>query len=98
LRAYLIVIPFVLAGCGSFPLGTAYPTGGQTHNELQLDVLVCQDRAQKEANTAERQAASFVAGLTIIGAPFAIEAERAKQREVWQQCMREKGYTVKPPE
>ena len=39
-------------------------------------MLVCKDNAKNEANTAARVAGSFVAGLTIIGAPIAIEEEK----------------------
>jgi predicted small lipoprotein YifL len=86
-----------LVGCGSFPLGTVYPIQGQTAPQRDADMLVCKDRAKNEANTDARVAGSFLAGLTIIGAPIAIEAEKAKQREVFAQCLTERGYRVEPP-
>lgn len=64
---------------------------------MNIDNLVCKDKAKTEANTAGRQAASFIAGATIIGAPVAIEAEKAKQREVYAACMDARGYVVVPP-
>jgi hypothetical protein len=87
----------LLTGCGSFMLGYVQPQAGKTAQDQQLDTLVCKDRAKTEANTSARQAGSFLAGMTIVGAPIAIEAEKAKQREVFTQCMGEKGYQVRPP-
>jgi uncharacterized lipoprotein YajG len=87
----------ILAGCGSFPLGMAYAPPGVPKAQLEMDVLVCQDRAKNEANTNERQVGNFLAGMTIIGAPIAMEAEKAKQREVFKVCMENRGYRVEPP-
>ncbi len=97
MRTTLTLSVVLLAGCGSFPLGTSYPQNGQTQAETDSAILVCKDRAKTEANTDARVAASFVAGLTIVGAPIAIAAERSKQREVFAQCMKERGYVVIPP-
>jgi Short C-terminal domain len=85
------------SGCGSFPLGTAFPERNQSKDETRLAVLECQDRAKTEANSDARVAGSFIAGLTIVGAPIAIAEERRKTREVWQDCMLAKGYRVVPP-
>lgn len=97
MRSTLILSVLALTGCGSFPLGTVYPSGGQTVAQRDADMLFCKDRAKDEANTDGRVAASFLAGLTIIGAPVAIAAERSKQREVFAACMGERGYRVEPP-
>ena len=86
-----------LTGCGSFQLGIVHSAGGQTVQQRDADMLVCKDRAKNEANTDARVAGSFLAGLTIIGAPIAIEAEKSKQREVFAQCMTERGYRVESP-
>lgn len=97
-KSLLIVLSgLALAGCGTFPLGTSYPQHGQTQAETDMNILVCKDRAKNEANTDARVAGSFVAGLTIVGAPIAIAEERRKQREVFSQCMTEKGYHVVAP-
>ena len=96
-KAILAIPVITLVGCGSFPLGMAYAPPGVPKAQLEMDVLVCQDRAKNEANTSERQVGSFLAGMTIIGAPIAIEAEKAKQREVFKQCMENRGYRVEPP-
>ena len=87
----------ICSGCGSFPLGTAFPERSQSKDETRLAVLECQDRAKNEANSDARVAGAFIAGLTIIGAPIAIAEERRKTREVWQDCMLAKGYRVVPP-
>lgn len=86
-----------LTACGTFPLGTSYPQRGQTQAETDAAILYCKDRASTEANTDARVAGSFVAGLTIIGAPIAIAEERRKQREVFAQCMTERGFKVVAP-
>lgn len=93
-----VALCVAVAGCGTYPLGNAYPLHGETRDQLRLAVLDCQDRAKNEANTSGRVAASFVAGLTIIGAPIAIAEERRKTREVWRDCMNEKGYRVIDPD
>ena len=91
----LSLIPLMLlVGCGSFPLGTVYSSNGQARAQLETDTMVCKDRASTEANTDGRVAGSFVAGLTIIGAPIAIAEGRRKQREVFAACMTERGYRV----
>lgn len=87
-----------LVGCGTYQLGRAFAQNGETQDQVRLAVLDCQDRARNEANSDERVAASFVAGLTIVGAPIAIAEERRKTREVWQDCMKAKGYRVEPPD
>lgn len=86
-----------LAGCGSFQLASGVmPVRPKTQEQMQLDTLACKDRAKLEANTAERQAGNFIAGMTLVGVPIAIEAEKAKQREVFKTCMEERGYHVNP--
>lgn len=86
-----------ITGCGSFPLGTAYAPPGVTQHQLDFDILSCKDRAHHEANTSERQIGSFLAGMTLVGVPIAIEAEKAKQREIYKQCMEARGYRIELP-
>ena len=38
----------------------------------------------------------FLLGLTIVGAPVAFEMEKSKQREVFTNCMQERGYAITP--
>ena len=54
----------ICSGCGSFPLGTAFPERNQSKDETRLAVLECQDRAKNEANSDARVAGAFIAGLT----------------------------------
>lgn len=96
-KSLIVVAALALTACGSFPLGTSYPQKGQTQSQVDQDILVCKDRAHTEANTDARQVGSFVAGMTIIGAPIAVAEERRKQREVFAQCMTERGYKVVAP-
>ena len=96
----LIVVTAVigLAGCGTFQLSSgAIPNSPKTQEQMQLDNLTCKDQAKLEANTAARQAGAFALGFTIVGAPLAFELEKAKQREVYKECMEKRGYRVLPP-
>ena len=95
----ILVLPLVVAACGTFPLsGGTSPPAGKSADQHQLDILVCQDQAKLAANTAARQTGAFLLGLTIIGTPVAFELEKAKSREVFAQCMTARGYTVQPLE
>lgn len=91
-------VALLCTACGSFPLGTSYPLRGQSQTQVDTDILFCKDRAKNEANTDARVAGSFIAGLTIVGAPIAIAEERRKTREVYAECMAERGYRVVPPD
>ena len=92
----ILVLPLVVAACGTFPLGTTYAPADTTRQQHQLDVLICQDQAKLAANTTARQTGAFLLGMTIVGAPVAYELDKAKQREVFAQCMTARGYTVVP--
>jgi len=98
MKKLILLTVVLLTGCGTFPLGVSYPQQGQTQAQTDQNILVCKDRARDEANTDARVAGSFVAGLTIVGAPIAIAEERRKQREVFAACMTERGYKVVPPQ
>jgi hypothetical protein len=84
-------------GCATFDLGTALPVGGQSVAQRDSDMAVCKVKAYEAANTKERQAGAFIAGMTIVGAPLAIEDEKKLQRKIFKECMEEKGYAVEPP-
>ena len=93
----ILVLPLFVAACGTFPLsGGTYPPAGKTKDQQQLDLLTCQDQAKLAVSTAGRQTGAFLLGMTIIGAPVAFELEKAKQREVFADCMTARGYTVMP--
>lgn len=97
MKRLILVACVALAGCGSFPLGHYQGQQGQTRAQADQDVLYCKDWAKTETDTNARVAASFLAGLTIIGAPLAIHSAQERQRELWAQCMTERGYKVDPP-
>ena len=71
--------------------------GGQSVAQRDSDMAICKVKAYEAANTKERQAGAFVAGMTIVGAPLAIEDEKKLQRKIFKECMEEKGYAVEPP-
>jgi hypothetical protein len=79
---------------------TGYVKGqnGQTQSQVQLDMLTCKDQARLEANSAGRQAGSFFLGMTIVGVPVAYELEKKKTREVYAECMTDRGYKYTAPE
>lgn len=92
-KGWTLAVALALTGCGTFQLGTvAAPS--QTVAQRDADMATCRDRAYLEANTSGRSAASFLAGLTIVGAPIAVAEDMRKQREVFGRCMQERGYVV----
>lgn len=96
--AAVCIVGALLTGCGTFQLATSViPKENKTQDQMNLDNLMCKDRAKIEANTPGRAVGSFIAGATLIGAPVAIEAEKSKQREVYKACMESRGYVVVPP-
>jgi hypothetical protein len=93
----ILVLPLVVAACGTFQLSkNTIAPAGKTADQHQMDILVCKDQAKLAANTTGRQTGAFLLGMTVIGAPVAFEMEKAKQREVFAECMTARGYTVVP--
>jgi hypothetical protein len=95
-NAVLVVLTCAVTACGTYTLGNVRPQVGKTAEQQQLDTLTCKDQANLAANTAGRQTGDFLLGLTIIGTPVAIEREKAKEREVFADCMTARGYVVTP--
>ena len=91
------IAAITLVGCGTFQLGYVRPSNGQTKEQMQLDMLTCKDNARNAAGTSERHAGAFLLGMTFIGTPLAYELDRAKQREVYGECMQARGYSYTPP-
>lgn len=90
----LLAVTLLCTACGTYNLGNVYPQAGKSKDQQQLDTLTCKDQARIAANTGERQAGSFLLGMTIIGTPVAWELEKAKSREVFTACMEQRGYRV----
>lgn len=93
----LIPLAMLLFGCVTFDLGTVLPVSGQSVAQRDSDMAVCKVKAYEAANTKERQAGAFIAGMTIVGAPLAIEDEKKLQRKIFKECLEERGYAVEPP-
>jgi hypothetical protein len=90
----LALLTFGVAACGTFNLGNVRPQIGKTSEQQQLDTLTCKDQANLAANSAGRQTGDFLLGLTIVGAPVAYEMDKAKQRQVFADCMHARGYVM----
>lgn len=95
-RACAFAGAFLLSGC-TYTLGTVRPQVGKTADQQSLDTLTCKDQANLAVNNTGRQTGNFLLGLTIVGAPVAMEMDKAKAREVFAECMRGRGYVVIPP-
>src|SRR3984957_3580401 len=87
-----------LAACGTFNLGNVHPQTNKTADQQQLDTLTCKDQATLAVSSAGRQTGDFLLGLTIVGTPVAYELDKAKQRQVFADCMQARGYSVTPPD
>lgn len=98
MKKLILLTVVLLSGCGSFPLGNYQGLQGQTRSQADQDLLFCEHWSKNETDTSTRVAASFVAGMTIVGAPIAIHSARERQRELWRQCMTDRGYAVTPPQ
>jgi hypothetical protein len=86
-----------IAACGTFNLGNVHPQANKTADQQQLDTLSCKDQASLAVSSAGRQTGDFLLGLTIVGTPVAYELDKAKQRQVFTDCMQARGYSVTPP-
>ena len=70
----VLVLPLVVAACGTFPLsGNTYGPPGKTQDQHQMDILVCKDQAKLAANTTGAAVSSAVA-VTV-----ASRVDRARQ-------------------
>jgi hypothetical protein len=85
-----------VSACGTFKLGIVHPQAGKTADQQQLDTLTCKDQAELAVNTAGHQTGDFLMGLTIVGAPVAYELDKKKERQVFADCMKARGYVVTP--
>jgi hypothetical protein len=94
----LLLFACSIGGCGAFTLGNVRPQTGKSSEQQQLDTLTCKDQASLAANSAGRQTGDFLLGLTIVGAPVAYEMDKAKQRQVFADCMQARGYVVTLPD
>jgi hypothetical protein len=94
-----IMLPLLTCGvvaCGTFNLGNVHPQANKNADQQQLDTLTCKDQANLAVNSAGRLAGDFLLGMTIVGVPAAYEMDKAKQRQVFADCMQARGYVVTP--
>jgi hypothetical protein len=73
--------------------------GSKSDDQQLRDVLVCKNRVETEMAKCDFRClmgAAFI-GLTVVGLPFSIAADRAKERKIFAECMTEFGYAVLPP-
>jgi hypothetical protein len=97
LRLPLLLLPALIAACGTFNLGNVSPQANKTADQQQLDILTCKDKANLAINSAGHQTADFFLGLTVVGAPVAYANDKSKAREVYAECMQARGYVVTLP-
>lgn len=90
----VLTATLLCTACGTYNLGNVYPQAGKTKDQQQLDTLTCKDQAHIAARSGDRQVGNFLLGMTIVGAPVAIELEKTKSREVFAKCMQERGYVT----
>jgi hypothetical protein len=89
------VAAVMLSGCATtFTLGQVRQLPDRPVAQQQLDTLVCKDQAAARAGGAGPQAAGFLLGLTVVGAPAARGMDREIQRTEFKNCMAAKGYQV----
>lgn len=94
-KALTLLSVVLLAGCGSFPLGTSFPLQGQTQAQTDLDILVCKDRAYAADTSSDRQVTQTAkAFIPLAGVPMVIDDSKQYQRAVFTQCMTARGYRV----
>jgi hypothetical protein len=97
-RLTLLFLSLLTTACGTFNLGNVHPQSNKTADQQQLDTLSCKDQATLAVSSAGRQTGDFLLGLTIVGTPVAYELDKAKQRQVFADCMQARGYSVTPPD
>jgi hypothetical protein len=96
--ALALALACSVTACGTFNLGNVRPQVGRTAEQQQLDTLTCKDQANLAVNSTGRQTGDFLLGMTIVGAPVAYEMDKAKQRQVFADCMHARGYVVTAPD
>src|SRR5262252_457297 len=93
--SYLALFGLALGGC-TFTYGTVYSPPGKTAEQRSLAILVGKDEAA-QANAGGPAAAEYLLGATIVGAPAGVQMEIDTKRAVFIECMRKRGYEVRPP-
>lgn len=97
MKTAIFATSLLLCGCAStFQLGKVQPQAGRNADQQQLDMLTCKDQAHLAVDGGAQYAKEFWLGFTLVGYPAAIASDKAKQRQVFTDCMTAKGYAVTP--
>lgn len=98
-RCLLYAGALLLCSCGTFQLASNISSpAGKSAEEQQSDILFCKDQADLAVNSGAHQAGDFLLGFTLIGAPVAYQLDKEQEREVFAQCMTNRGYNLVMPD
>ena len=88
----VFLLPLFLVACGeTFPLfGAVEAPHGTSSNQQKNDIAFCKGQAVAQASNNGEQAEAFLFGSS------ARKKEKALERNVFSECMTDKGYTVIP--
>jgi hypothetical protein len=90
-RTLVLMGALAVSGC-TFPLGWADAQQGQTQEKTKADVAECREFAQNKVDGA--WAGQFLLGATIVGAPAGYEWEKNHKRDLYADCLSQRGYKV----
>ena len=88
----VFLLPLLLVACGgTFPLfGAVEAPHGTSVNQQKNDIANCKSQAVDQASNNGEQAEAFLFGSA------ARKKEQTLERNVFSECMTNKGYTVIP--
>ena len=94
------MLSLTVASCSFRLAGKIYAPPGKSGEQQRIDVVACRDRATSDANkiSVSEEIGAIVLGWSVVGAPIVFAESRSKQRELFAQCMKARGYTVLPPD
>lgn len=93
----ILILSALLAGCAT-QLGYVNPQPDKTLEQRDIAMTYCIKQAELTQEAPGRIATSAVLSATLVGAPLASHLRRQEMREVFAACMKERGFTVTPPQ
>ena len=99
-RTLILMTALLVSGC-TFQLGKAsmpYPPGATDQDKqairdkLQADIAECKDWTKNQVDGA--WFGQFLLGATVVGLPAGYEWEKNRKRDLYADCMTQRGYTV----